>query len=228
MHRTSLVTNSDVALLRSLARERSLVRASREVGMTRDRAVYRISRLARAFGGPVVRSVRGGAGHGGTVLTALGDRIVRGGFESVELLDARPVAPLDRPNLLHGIYRRGPVPTVQIGREFSVRVAFDAEDGTPVSVLLDPEAVVVARRRFPSSARNVLSGTVEGIRRERGPLSETLVVRCSATRLRVAITEEPVRQLGLRPGVAVWLYVKATALRRVGAGAPATRGSPRS
>ena len=228
MSRKSLVTNADVALLRSLARERSLVRASRKAGMTRDRAVYRVSRLARAFGGPVVRSVRGGAGHGGTVLTELGDRIVRGGFESVELLDARPVAPLDRPNLLHGIYRRGRAPEVEIGPTLSLRVAFDAEDGMPVSVLLDPEAVVVARRRFRSSARNVLSGTVVGIRRGRGALSETLVVRCSGTRLRIAITEEPVRLLGLRPGVPVWLYVKATALRRVGADEPATRGSPRS
>ena len=215
MNRRSLVTNADVALLRSLARERSLVRASREIGMTRDRAVYRVSRLARAFGGPVVRSVRGGAGHGGTVLTELGDRIARGGFESVELIDARPVVPLDRPNLLHGIYRRDPVPAVQIGPRLSVRVAFDAEDGERVSLLLDPEAVVVARRRFPSSARNVLSGTVEGIHHPPGALSETLVVRCSGTRLRVAITDEPVRQLGLRPGTPVCLYVKATSLRRV-------------
>ncbi|HEY1197913.1 MAG TPA: TOBE domain-containing protein [Thermoplasmata archaeon] len=214
--RANLVTNTDVALLRSLVPERSLVRASRRVGISRDRAVYRIARLERAFGGPVVRSVRGGAGHGRTTLTALGDRIVRGGFDSVELLDARPVTPLTSPNLLRGVYHRTPNPEVRVTRSLRLRVAFVAEDGEGVSVLLDPEAVVVARRRFPSSARNVLRATVEALRRERGSLGVTLVVRCGGARIRVAVTEEPVRQLGLRPGVPVWLYVKATALRRVG------------
>lgn len=214
--RANLVTNTDVALLRSLVPERSLVRASRRVGISRDRAVYRIARLERAFGGPVVRSVRGGAGHGRTTLTALGDRIVRGGFDSVELLDARPVTPLTSPNLLRGVYHRTPNPEVRVTRSLRLRVAFVAEDGEGVSVLLDPEAVVVARRRFPSSARNVLRATVEALRRERGSLGVTLVVRCDGARIRVAVTEEPVRQLGLRPGVPVWLYVKATALRRVG------------
>jgi molybdate transport repressor ModE-like protein/molybdopterin-binding protein len=227
MSRTDLVTSTDVALLRTLARERSVVRASRHVGISRDRAVYRLARLARAFGGPVVASVRGGAAHGGTVLTPLGDRIVRGGFESVELLEARPVTPLGEPNLLRGVYRRSPSPEVRVGGGLRLRVAFAADDGAPVSLLLDPEAVVVARRRFPSSARNVLPGLVEAIRRERDGLGLTLAVRCSGVRLRVAMTEEPVRQLGLRPGVRVLLYVKATALRRVGGG-PATRGSPRS
>jgi len=213
--RADLVTSTDVALLRSLEQERSLVAASRRVGISRDRAVYRIGRLERAFGGPVVRGVRGGATHGGTTLTELGDRIVRGGFGSVELLDARPVGPLTHPNLLKGVYRRTPGPEIRVGRSLRLRVAFPAGDGETVSVLLDPEAVVVARRRFPSSARNVLRGTVEAVEREDGERGVVLVTRCSGARLRVAVTEEPVRQLGLRPGVGVWLYVKATALRRV-------------
>jgi|HubBroStandDraft_1064217.scaffolds.fasta_scaffold03273_7 molybdate transport system regulatory protein len=228
MNRTNLVTSTDVALLRSLARERSLVDASRRIGISRDRAVYRIARLERAFGGPVVRSVRGGAGHGGTTLTALGDRIVRGGFDSVELLDARPVTELATPNLLRGVYHRYPDPEVRVGRSLRLRVAFPAEDGETVSLLLDPEAVIVARRRFPSSARNVLRGEVESVRRTAGNPEVTIVVRCSATRLRVAVTEEPVRQLGLRRGVAVLLYVKATALRRVGERSSPIRESPRS
>ncbi|MGA9839460.1 MAG: TOBE domain-containing protein [Thermoplasmata archaeon] len=229
MLRANLVTNTDVALLRSLARERSVVAASRRVGISRDRAVYRIARLARAFGGPVVRSVRGGAGHGITLLTPLGDRIVRGGFDSVELLDARPLTPSASPNVLRGVYRRSPNPEVRVARSLRLRVAFPAEEGETVAMLLDPEAVVVARRRFPSSARNVLRGTVEALRRSRGSDAVTLVARCSGARLRVAITEEPVRQLGLRPGAPVVLYVKATALRRVvGPVRPPTRGSPRS
>ena len=226
MPRSHLVTSTDVALLRSLAREQSVVRASRRVGISRDRAVYRIARLARAFGGPVVRSTRGGAGHGRTFLTPLGDKIVRGGFDSVELLNARPVAPASAPNLLRGVYHRSPSPEVRVGRSLRLRVAFPAEEGETVSMLLDPEAVIVARRRFPSSARNVLQGTVLAVRHVPGSPEVTLVARCRGTRLRVAITEEPVRQLGLRAGTPLLLYVKATALRRVGEPNRApTRGS---
>jgi molybdate transport system regulatory protein len=215
--RPSTVTSTDVALLRSIARTRSLVGASRQVGISRDRAIYRVERLERAFGGPVVAGVRGGTGHGGSTLTALGDRIVHSGFDSLELLGAHPITPLAPANRLRGVYRRTPSPTVAVGGSLRLRVAFAAEDGESVSMLLDPEAVLVARHRFPSSARNVLRGTVEGVHRVRGELERLLVVRCRGARVRVALTEEPVRQLGLRPGATVWLYVKATALRRVGA-----------
>jgi len=229
MHRAPVVTDTDVALLRSLGRGGSLVAASRQVGISRDRAVYRIARLARAFGGPVVRASRGGAEHGRTTLTPLGDRIVRGGFDAVELLDARPLAPIALPNLVHGRFLRGPPAEVRVGRALRLRVAFAAEDGSPVSMLLDPEAVVVARRRFPSSARNVLAGTVEALRRRPDSAEVTLVVRVAGLRLRVAVTEETARELGLRAGATVVLYVKATALRRVESdpGRP-TPGSPRT
>ncbi len=226
--RTNVVTDSDVALLRSLGQERSVVAASRRVGITRDRAVYRLGRLARAFGGPVVTSERGGRAHGGTRLTELGDRVVRGGFDSVELLEARPLAPLSSSNVLRGVYHRAPHPEVVVGRDLHLRVAFAAEEGERVSLLLDPESVLVARRRFASSARNVLSGTVVSVR-PAGPVGRTLVVQAGSVRLRAAVTPEPVRQMGLRPGAKVVLYVKATALRRVGpAGRGPTRGFPRS
>ena len=223
-----LVTDTDVALLRSLTQEGSVVAASRRIGISRDRANYRLSRLRRAFGGPVVEGVRGGRGHGETRLTPLGDRIVRQGFDAVELLDARPLAPPSRSNLLRGLYQRRPAPTVLLGKGVRLRVAFPAEEGEPVSVMLDPESILVARGKFPSSARNVLPGTVEEVRTGRRALERTVVVRTGPVRLRVAVTEEPVRQLRLGPGARVWLYVKATAVRRVGRapGAP-TRESPR-
>jgi len=222
VRRAKPVTSTDIALLQAIGRDRSVVAASRRLGLSRDLAVYRLDRLADAFGGPVVRGARGGTGHGGTVLTPLGDRVARGGFESVELLDAHPAAPLAAPNLLRGVYRRDPAPEVRVGRSLRLRVAFEAEDGADVALLLDPEAVLVARRRFTSSARNVLPATVEGLRPS-GDLGRTLVVRCGGRRLRVALTEEPVRQLHLRRGTRVWLYVKATALRRVEEG---PRASP--
>ena len=225
--RASVVTDTDVALLRSLSQARSVVAASRSVGISRDRANYRLARLERAFGGPVVEAVRGGRAHGGTLLTTLGDRIVRQGFDSVELLAARPLAPLSRSNRLAGVFHRSPSPGVELGRGLRLRVAFAAEEGEPVAVLVDPEAILVARRRFPSSARNVLPGVVTKVERTRGVAGRTLLVRSGPTSFRVAITEEPIRQLHLTPGTRVWLYVKATAVRRVGPARP-TRGSPRS
>jgi len=224
--RARVVSDADIALLRTLARDRSVVAASARVGLSRDQATYRLGRLAQAFGGPVVAGVRGGRGHGGTRLTALGDRIVRQGFGSVELLDSRPVTPPSRSNLLRGVYRRRPTPEVALGHGVRLRVAFAAEEGEPVAMLLDPEAILVAPERFPSSARNVLAATVIAFRRSAAPLGSTLVVRAGSSRLRVAITEESVRQLHLVRGAWVWLYVKATALRRVGrVPAVPTRGS---
>jgi len=215
VNRANPVTDTDVALLRALGQEPSVVAASRRIGISRDSAVYRLRRLERAFGGPVVVSVRGGRGHGTTRLTELGDRIVRHGFDALELLEAHPLAPLSSPNLLRGTYRRTPGPEVVVSRKLRLRVAFEADEGESVSVLLDPEAILVARRRFPTSARNVLPGIVEAVRSD-GSQEVTLVVRSGSARLRVALTAEPVRQLRLKPGVRVVLYVKATALRRVG------------
>jgi len=221
--RLRTVTDTDVALLRSLERERSVVAASRSVGISRDRATYRIARLGQAFGGPVVTSVRGGRAHGGTRLTTLGDRIVRQGFDSVELLDSRPVAPPSRSNLLRGVYHASPAPEVTLGNRLHLRVAFPAEEGEAVALLLDPESILVARGKFPSSARNVLPATIEAVHRGEGSRGSTLRVRVGSLRLRVAVTDEPVRQLHLTPGARVWLYVKATALRRVGRPDRATR-----
>jgi molybdate transport repressor ModE-like protein/molybdopterin-binding protein len=213
--RASRVTDTDVALLRSIGRERSVVAASRALGISRDRAVYRLGRLARAFGGPVVEGARGGRGHGATALTALGDRVLRGGFDTVELIDARPLVEPPRPNLLAGVYRAGPPPEVVVGPRLRLRVAFAADDGATVRLLLDPDAIVVARRRFASSARNLVPGTVVSIQRAQEGFDRTLRVRVGRSTLRVTVTEEPIHQLRLRPGSRVVLYVKATALRRV-------------
>ncbi len=227
--RQRVVTDTDIALLRTLSRERSVVAASRSVGISRDRATYRIAQLERAVGAPIVTSVRGGRGHGGSQLTPLGDRIVRDGFDSIELAATRPTAAPFRSNRLQGVYRRRPSPQVVLRRGLRLRVAFAAVEGEAVTVLLGPESILVARGRFASSARNVLRATVEGVERGPASLGSVLVVRAGTQRLRVGVTEESIRQLRLVRGARVWLYVKATAVRRVGGPpSPPTRGSPRS
>ncbi len=226
--RPSVVTETDVALLRAIGEERGVVAASRRIGLSRDRAVYRLHRLARAFGGPVVAAVRGGPLHGATRLTPLGDRIARGGFEALELLGARPLAAAPRPNRFEGTFHVEPVPRVELRGGPVLRVAFRAEEGERVSLLLDPESIIIARQRFPSSARNVLAARVESVGRSRPEGPRLLTARVGAALWRIAVTDEPVRELHLAPGARVWLYVKAAALRRVaGAGPAPTRGSRR-
>lgn len=214
--RGATVTATDVALLRYLAQEGSIVAACRRAGISRDRATYRLARLETAFGGPAVTSQKGGRDHGRSRLTALGDRIVRQGFDAVELLGARPVGPVSWSNLLRGVYHLGPPPTVTVGSRVAFRVAFRGVDGERVAFLLDPESVLIARRRFVSSARNVLAGSVESV--HRGPTGSSgwsVGLRVGSVRLRAAVTEEPLRELGIRRGARLWLYIKATALRRV-------------
>ena len=220
--RARVVTDLDVALLRSIARERSVVAASRAVGISRDRATYRLRRMAGTFRGAIVSGDRGGRGHGGTRLTPLGDRIAHGGFAAVELLEGRPIAPPPPTNVLAGRFRAGPPPEVELRSGGRLRVAFSAEDGAPVAVALDPEAILVARGRFASSARNVLAATVERVPQDLGTPGRLVTVRAGRERLGVALTTESVRGLGLARGRRVYLYVKATALRRV---ARPTRGS---
>jgi molybdate transport system regulatory protein len=229
--RPRIVTSTDIALLRSVASGRSVVAASRELGISRDRAVYRIKRLSRAFGGPVVEGERGGRSHGRSRLTALGDRVVRQGFEGLELVESRPMTPISRPNLFRGTYHRLPSPQVLVDGGPTLQVTFHAEEGERVSALLDPESIVMARRVFASSARNQVRATVEKVRRAAGSLARTVTVRIGEWRLDVAVTPESVRSLGLRPNAPVVLYVKATAVRRVsgggGRGKRVTPGSPR-
>ncbi len=222
--RPVVVSAVDVALLVALRSTRSVVAASARVGISRDRAVYRLGRLARAFHGAVVRARRGGRDFGGSELTELGDRLARGGLDGLEVAEPGLVPLPPSANRLSGRYRAGPPPAVDLGGGVRLRVAFAAADGEDVSLRLDPEAVLLARGRFPSSARNVVRARVERIDRAAGEVA--VRVRVGPLRLRVAVTEETVRDLALRPGVRLWLYVKATALRRVGGAGRLTRGSP--
>jgi molybdate transport system regulatory protein len=215
--REIVVTPLDVALLAAVDRTRSVVAAARSLGVSRDRAVYRIERLGRRMGGPVVAARRGGRAGGTSVLTPRGRSVVAGGAEAV----AWPAS--QRPPHHQGFvgtYRNDPEPRVVGSDGFSASVAFRARDGESVGVTVDPEAIVVVLGPTRSSARNAWPGVVERIRRggtSDGSARRELVVRVGARRLAVAITERSVRALGLRAGRRVTLLAKATAVRRVGA-----------
>jgi molybdopterin-binding protein/molybdate transport repressor ModE-like protein len=196
------LTPVDVRLLRALAREPNLVHAAHALGLGRDRAVYRLKRLTRLFGRPVALGERGGPHPGGTRLTPLGRRLLR---------TASGVPP--GANLWTGTYRRGPPPTVVFGPGSSLEVSFRAREGSEVTIEVDPEGFVVARRPVTLSARNALRTTIEQVRTHPDG-TVTLVARWGERPVRVALTSGAVTRLGLTTGTRAYLYVKAVAVRR--------------
>jgi molybdopterin-binding protein len=128
--------------------------------------------------------------------------------------------------VLVGIYRSGEEAHVELGRR-SVYVDFVADPGETVGVVVDPEAIVVAPDRFPSSARNVWPGRVRSVDAtdpQGGRLRRIVRIHALGRDMPVALTPASVKALRLVPGRRVYLYAKATALRRV----HVTRGSPRT
>ncbi len=221
--RETLLTPLDVALLEALALDPNLVRACRRLGIPRDRGVYRLLRLRRAAGGAVAETRRGGAEAGRTRLTPLGTRLLGLGRGALDLGRSRGERGRLPAVIVRGRYRGRPAPGVRLGRA-TLWVGFRAREGEPVSCAIDPEAVLVALARFPTSARNVLSGVVTAVRAHRsGPVA--LEVRAAGRLLVASVTPGAVRSLRLAAGRRVVLYVKATAIRRVDR---PTRGSPRS
>ncbi|HTT34274.1 MAG TPA: TOBE domain-containing protein [Thermoplasmata archaeon] len=221
------LTPADVALLQRIARAGSVVRASAELHVSRDRALYRLRKLAAAAGGPIVASTRGGAGYGGSTLTARGWRLLERGAEAAA---PGPVATAGAGARLAGRYRDRPHPRVELPDGLSLAVGFRAAPGDRVRIAVAPESVLLARQRFATSARNVLGGTVERLRPLRGSGRGLVLVgvRVGRSRFDAAVTERSRRELALARGTRVVLYVKATAVRRVGGPAAPTRGSPRS
>jgi len=206
------VTPIDIELLRHVARTGSLAAGARAMGMSRDRGVYRLDRLRRIGRGPVVRTTRGGRSFGGTRLTALGWRLLKLGSGPVRF-DRSSRVPTGS-SQFSGTWHAAPHPHVRVGAGFEIAVAFAAEEGETVSVVLDPEAVLLASRRFASSARNVFVGTIRSIRAT-GPGLALVTVGWGRHAVRALVTDGAIRELHLARGRPAVAYVKATAVRRV-------------
>jgi molybdate transport system regulatory protein len=219
-HRTAhprdvFVTPLDIELLSALEATGSVVGACARISIGRDAGMYRLRRLSKALAAPVVTSVRGGSDRGGTSLTESGRRIL---LQGAGLLRT---APASRPggslgvNVLSGTWRSAPQPRVSLSSGIALFVTFAAREGETVRVAIEPEAIVVARSRFVSSARNVIPGIIESMRRT-DPLRVLLHVRVGKEAwLDAVVTPRSERLLGLRPGSRVFLYLKATAVARL-------------
>ncbi len=209
------VTALDIEFLYALEASGNVVEACARIGITRDTGMYRLRRLRGALGLPAAVSERGGSGRGSTVLTEAGRRILVQGAGPVRLpRDAGRGKALGL-NVLRGTWRSEPQPHVRLSEDIDVFVSFVAREGAVVRIAVEPEAILVARSRFRSSARNVIRGTVESVRRV-DALRSILHVRVARNLgLDAAVTPRSERELGLRAGVPVYLYLKATAVSRL-------------
>lgn len=211
--REHLLTPLDLALLEAISAEGSLVGACRSLGVRRDRGNYRLRRLSQLAGGPVTLASRGGHPQGKTRLTPLGRSLLRRGTGP---LGQQPdgARRMDRA-VLRGTWHRHPEPHVDLsGGGPPWFVGFQAAEGEAVRVTVDPETILISQRRFPTSARNVLTGRVARV--DDAPGGQCRVrVRVGRMEIPVAVTPASVRRLGLRRGASAVLYVKATAVHRV-------------
>lgn len=212
MRRNELVlTPLDLRLLARLAQTPHLAQVCRELRIGRDQANYRLRRMRRYLGRPVVTARKGPPGSSWTRLTGAGR----------QLLSQHPGTPLRSLRshrspgaLLFGRYSGGPPPSLTTERGLVLSVGFPGQEGELRGVTVDPEAVLVARGRFPASARNVLPARILSLK-PRGSLQVLAEVEAGGERLPVALTEAAVSALRLRKGSRVFLYLKATALRPV-------------
>ena len=78
-------------LLEQIAKLGSIAAAARAMDMSYKRAWGLVEEMNAAFAGPVVTSLRGGAGHGGAVVTEIGRAVIRH-FRSLEHLLESPDA----------------------------------------------------------------------------------------------------------------------------------------
>jgi molybdopterin-binding protein/molybdate transport repressor ModE-like protein len=213
--RTLYPTPDDVRLLEAVAREGSLAAAARAIGIHRDRGVYRMERLGRIAGGPVLAADKGGAARGSSRLTRRGWALLhRSATAGPAAADAAGRPSPVGPTILSGRFTRRPYPAVRLPGGISLAVGFRAADGQSVRVAVDPESVLLARRAFATSARNVLHGRVGRRRVVPGGLVR-IDLHVGPVRLASLVTRRAVRSLRLAPGSPVVLFIKATALRPV-------------
>lgn len=84
---------------------------------------------------------------------------------------------------------------------------------TVVLVLAAEEPILAKEPVRTTSARNVLAGTVTSIVDAQDAVD---VIVATPVPMRVRLTRAAARELALQPGIAVWVLIKATALRAAG------------
>lgn len=211
-------TERDRQLLAAVAETGSLNAAAERLERSYAHAQRRVVELEEAFG-PLVERSRGGAGGGGSELTATAAQLLahhrrlQAEFDGVAQVSTAtlPGTVTDREGELAAIdTEAGPVWAV---------AAAEATLGTDVVVTVKADAVTLhapadAPEPGGTSARNRFDGNVESL--EQGEsIALARVSVAPGTTLPALVTDESVRSLSLAPEVAVVVTFKATATRAV-------------
>ena len=207
------VGERDVALLRAVGRNGSLNAAASDLGRSYSRAHRRLSTLEDAVG-PLVDRQRGGAGGGGSDLTATARTLIERYEDLADALSGTASTPhatlegtvTDREGELVTVETpAGPVRAIATDDADRVRVRFPAD-----AVTLHAPAATPAESE--TSARNRFDGTIRAIDVGDATAAVTVDVGASAP-LVVTITRASQELLALEPGAVVVATVKATAAR---------------
>lgn len=206
------VTARDVEMLRGIDRHGSMHRAATELGRSYGHLQPRVVELEDALG-PLTRRVKGGAGGGGTELTAAGRELIQR-FERlrVELSGVATVTESVLPGRV--VDRDGVLATVETpAGTVSARAPGSATD---VEIAVRSDAVVLMRpdddAGTHTSLRNQLAGEVRTVDRE-GSIATVTVAVGEGVELAAVVTDESRRRLDLEPGRRVVAAFKTTAAR---------------
>lgn len=119
---------------------------------------------------------------------------------------SRYVAELVGINLLHGTAAGDRTVRLASGAQLTVA---DPLPGSEVAVAIRPQALALHRHRPDGSPRNAWEGVVADLEADRGRVRVTVT---GAVPVTAEVTASSVAELGLAPGVAVWVSVKAVDL----------------
>lgn len=209
-------TDRDARLLREIAETGSVAMASANLGRSRARDLTRIEALESAFGALVDRR-RGGAGGGGSRLTARATDLLNRYDRLQRALTATARVP---ETVLEGTVTTvagelaevttavGPIQGLHDGVEpgdaVQCRIGADAITVLDPAETPDPDA---------TSARNSRPGTVTAV--DRGETVHTIAVAVDDIRFRALVTDESATRLDIAADREVALTWKATATRLV-------------
>lgn len=211
-------TASDAELLRAVDDEGSLNRATEGLGRSFAHAQRRIDELEEAFG-PLLERTRGGAGGGGSELTANANELLarfnRLRAEGTGLVEA------DR-TVLPGRVRTRDGELGEVETPAGTVLALVPPGAESVEVSIRADAVTLHRpsdvpEPSDTSARNRFEGTVAAV--ERGERVAVIDIDIGAdSPLKALVTTDSVERLALETGQPIVASFKATATRAVTAG----------
>lgn len=227
---------TDAELLRAIAEHGSVLGASNALGRSRARALNRLEDLEAAIG-PLVERQRGGAGGGGSRLTAEAKTLLARFDRLCATLSGTAGVPeavvdgvvLEREGELGVVETDAGTVQARLVDEITARESTSGEEdpgdssarlepGTRVQVSIRADTVTLQDPadapgdEGATSARNRFSGTVSHL--DSGTTITTVAVEVGAADpLLALVTQESLDRLGIEPGVAVVASFKATATR---------------